>query len=293
MTYANNIGEAQKLPSIRSVTPIDEPIGDDRETQYKIMRIVVTQNATVFNTDEASRIRRITDPIKVSGDHITILAVDGQDFIGLSLNRQQYIPVRQGQTIRRRFTEFRLRTFGYLNGGPVPIAVPQGLFMMPTEVTLAVSYGPLVQTDFRATGFKMGCPKFRGTATVGGVTIFGGMNSGPSNNSVPHQILKWGGTMLLRNLDGAASLFLSDAPPTFFSPDTAWEIFPGEVLSLDAESRLSQANRRIFNELLGPYLYCLAGTVPYNVMLSSWGDSSDLESLSGIPACGLEYSDNV
>jgi len=298
--YGSNVRNAQ-LPVAR---PGAEP-GDaqliDRARNYKILVVTPNQNSAVFPADESTRIARTSPPFKFAGDTLTVLNIEGQDHVAISLNRGQYIPVRVGAVIHRDFTEFRVRAFGWLPPS-AGFAFTGPFSPFPTEIVLAVSYGPLVEYDdtFRP-GFKAGCPKFRGSATATGVDIFAG-SLDAINAAIPRQVLKYGGTMMIRNR-GAASLYLYDGTPGSFnnagagpnSPNSSWEILQNEVFTMQADGRLSASTSTVVGAAF-PLRVCLAcagaGPVAYTAMLSSWGDASDPESGTSL-ATGLEYGDRT
>jgi len=291
MTPGTNIPDAQ-LPRL---APLELP--DDSDTDYRLVVVDVpfrNPNPTIYN--------RVTAPYKYAGDHLTVIQVQGPYHLGIAVNKgKSYIPVREGDVITRRFDEFRAKAFG---GFQLPSQGPsqsEGIYL--GRMIVGVSWGPLLQQATFKPGFRAGCPKFRGTATSTGVTLYGGADAAVDGGTA-RTICHWGGTVMIRNRDQVNSLFLYDGIGGDFQPAGvngfndplgAWEILPGEVLSLDANSKLSA--RRTIGTATAPStlcLGCLAGTVPYTVMISSWGDSSNMDdnqiSASGqSSATDLEY----
>jgi len=279
-----NVGEAQ-LPVARTPEKLLDPLKVERARNYSIFRIVLPDFSTGF-------LERITKPIKTSGDHLTVLSIEGPHEVGIAINRgNQYLPIEEGTVITREIVELSVKAFVGIqpSGGlglPTIFEVAFGSFV---EVTFAVSWGPLLTFPPRhVPGLRGQFPMGRGTATANGVRILD-IFRGPSHNW-PVQILKRGGTLLIRNLDLAATLYLYHgvggdfnlANPGAGGLTGAWEIGPREVLTLEARSRLSQRFR--FDGTLGLTL-CLAtsgGNVLYNVIASNWGDSSDPDSRTDV-----------
>jgi hypothetical protein len=290
-----NIPSAQ-LPSIRPLI-LKDNVSGDKAQNYKIVKLLLPLLDQINLT-----FTRKTPPIKLSGDTITVMAIEGPHSIGISLNAgQQYIPVREGDILTREFSEFRVASFGSVPPLGVPIGtasdVERGSF---TTITLAISYGRLIEQAFFKPGFTGQFPIGVGAAATTGTPIQS-VFRGPENN-VPSQILKYGGTMLLRNLDPLNSLFMyygsggdfnpagsAVQPAGAGNPGTAWTIYPKELLQLDGRSRLSVSDRFGAG---GGFTLCVAGenaAVNFAVMLSTWGDASDPDAqmIKGITS--LEY----
>jgi len=274
MTPGTNIPDAQ-LPRL---APLDLP--DDSDTDYRLVVVDVpfrNPNPTIYN--------RVTAPYQYAGDHLTVIQLQGPFHLGIAVNKgKAFIPVREGDVITRRFTEFRAKAFAPFalpSAGP---SLSSGNFL--GRMIVGVSWGPLLRQGVFKPGFSAGCPKFRGTATTTGVTLYGGADA-QVDGGTARTICHWGGTVMIRNRDTAQSLFLYDGIGGDFNPAGvggqsdplgSWEILPGEVLSLDANSKLS-SRRTIGTSTVptGLCLACAAGTVSYVAMVSSWGDTSNMD----------------
>ncbi len=278
-----NIAEAQ-LGTARDAVPPD-PIASEKARGYRIFRIRIDTTS------------RTSAPIKVEGTHLTVLEVVSQHAVGIALNRGgQFIPIREGDEITREFSEFRVRNFGPLiqAGG-----TQQGVYLPgPCEVMVLVSYGRIVRRQPVDNRFAAAFPIFKGTATATGVSLFDGIvvASQPLFRFRFKDVAKWGGTVMIRNLHPANNIMLymggtggfNNAGTLTQSPTSAWQIFPGEVLTLDTRCRVSTA----FVTLAEICLATAAGTADYNVMLSNWGDSTDPSALTD-GGTDLEYSSGV
>lgn len=279
-----NIPEAQALPSLRPYVAEDVQ-ALERASNYKLWKV----SLPFVDQLGFGSFSRVAPVIKASGDHLTVISVEGPHELGIAVNRgNDYLPIAEGTVITRQLSEISVKAFSFLPPLGVVVPTPSDANTNAlTTVTFATSWGPLWSTPFRfVTGLQGQFPMGGGVAGITGVRIMDIFN-GPENN-VPIEVLKRGGTMLIRN-SGAVDMYLYWGNGGDFNPGGsgvaslagAWIIPAGGVLTLEARSRLSQRVRADGLQFVTLCLASSAGNCAFNVIVSSWGDASELESNTG------------
>lgn len=271
MAHPPGVGVAQ-LPNTRPYGDQESRIEADKRRAYEIVTVTILARPLL-----ASLSNPVRDSLKQGfpGDNLTLLELIGANSVGVRLGKgRKFMPVSEGDTIKRDFQDFTVRHFGPVSkGNLVAIAWPDFPFE-DVIATFLVSYGEAIVKPAKRPGFSAGFYTWKGLATAAGVNIADSLRdltNYQTDLSTP-TLGKHGGTILIRNLDLAASLFLYNGANVFDpagvtepSPASAFEIRAGETLSLNLKGRHTKMR-----------LASLAGTVAFNIMADSAPDLSDL-----------------
>lgn len=277
--------DAGQSPSLRRLR--DSAVADDsarsRRT-YSLIRYRAPGEGVLGE-------RRRDQTFEVQGDHIYVLEVTGAEFLGLSTmtgaKGNSFVPVFEGDTFSREFERFTVRQFGAKR-----ITDLTPLTTVPAEALFLVSWGPMLARPRKGLGFHAGFVAAKITATTVGADLIGLFNA--AHGGVPGvnaATLRFGGTMIIRNLSLAASAFFyygsvggyNVGGGAYPSSDQSWELLPGETWEVPFESRvanLRHPNGIGFDSTL--IAACEAGTVDLRVIVSRGGfDLSDFEAVDG------------
>lgn len=257
-----------QLPNLHPYGDQEELILKDRRRAYEVVEVVL------LNTSVSNGVRQQDSLLqRFPGDHLYLRELSGATAVGVRVRKGgKFIPLHEGETITREFEDFTVRNLTW--DDRVVFGGYPGKGAQPIVATFVVSYGQAVLPAEKRPGFKGDLPAWRGTATPAGVAILDGLLLNPNYplGTTDPVLGKNGGTIIIRNLDFAASIFVYSGLPATFdstavgepSPNTSFEIFPREALTLDLKGRTT-----------GLCVACLAGTVPFNVLADGWGDLTD------------------
>lgn len=231
-----------------------------------------------YNSDADSNGSRDRDQtFEIPGDHVHVLELNGSDVIGIATGQRErgFIPLHEGQTYKRPFDRFTIRNF---SRRPLTQTVG-GDAGGPTTALLLVSRGEVIEVGHKPKGFFAGFPVWQGDATVDGVDVFANIPFSGNAITSPRVVnpLRFGGTLKVKNLDGANALWLYYGTPgnfrvapdtiTFYSAEHAWRLDAGQEITLEAEASL----RRVIGATLGTVCVAsTAGTVRFCAMISRY-----------------------
>jgi hypothetical protein len=290
---STHITDAARLPRVRPSTPSSHDSAErDRESAYSLLRYRFERS--IFPTNVKTR----DQVFEVSGDHVHVHELIGCASIGISTDGgKRYIPVREGDTVKRRFTKLKVR---FLGDAQMPNATEPGLNSGAVEALFLVSWGEAIVRAPKRIGFHPGFPAVRMNATTTGVDIlsaFTTTNAKMQNGAT----LKFGGQIVIKNLDaispcyiyyGAAGDYATGGGSPRPTRDYAFELGPRETLILDCESRMVNVQRSLVNDgnvTASICAACEAGTVAINVLVSRWAvDADEAESVITASVPGIE-----
>lgn len=264
-------------PGLGRLIPVEgtagQELSDDRARNVQ----VATYRATYSNV---TGLRPLDRQFKVSGDTLTFLEVIGADSVYVRFGREgPFLPVEEGMTYHRRFDEiwFRAVAPGFPGG------TQAGTF---AEVRFAATWGTLLTRPFKQYGFRRGFLTVTLTATAAGIDIpaaivaLGGFLQRPI-------LGKFGGTLIFKNLDNAAVLYIAQWPLAAIAPNLTgfMEIEPRQTFTMEVEGEMTNALKNpvddvsapIFNETL--VAASAAGNVNFKLTIPRVVyDQSDYES---------------
>lgn len=276
--------DARGLPRLR---PADADASPAEQARVERARAYSIQRWSGQLDAAAQRVTLVDTEYEVPGDHIHVLELIGSDSLAIATRQRDrtydFIPVREGDTIRREFDMFTVRN----------LSIPDITGIFPVgEAKFLVSHGEVLTRLPRPHEFGAGMASATGVATPGGVDLFDNAFSG-AGSGTPHasyippglraSFLKYGGTLRVKNKDLASPLYIGwGAVGNGFQALNTWEIDPGAIDELEVPGRMSFAKHSISsvaNAFLTLCAYCDAGTITYKVLVSNMGfDGSDEES---------------
>lgn len=148
---------------------------------------------------------------EVTGDHLFLEELNGSDIVQVRLDsdRNPFITMEEGDTIRRPFQRFWVRSNS------------RNLFVdtiNPVEAKFICSLGPVIYKAPKKYGMRGGMFSTGGTATDAGVDAFANIPSQyPSIGNSRVAVMKFGGTVIIDNRDTANDLFFYFGIPGSFS----------------------------------------------------------------------------
>ena len=298
-------------PGLSRLTPPQEqtPEGPDieRSKAYQLFRVRL-------DYDNGNNARSADRIIHTSGDHLTVLEIQGADQVAIRTDRSTnpFVPVREGDRISRRFDSVTLRpmSLDLFAPGTLGIDPDLGGSMIAgfAEVLILVSWGPMLTRPFKEYGFRRGFFAGKGSATQTGVDIFATIAAlhGFSDRAGWPLIGRFGGTFVFKNMDPAADIYIGMGfannmkPPADPHPwpgaDTCWIVSPGETLKMRLESLMSNVRKSPYPNALTLYgnlsliaMTDFAGTAPFRAMVSSGPvDGADAESGGTVQRIGYD-----
>lgn len=285
--------EAARLDRVRPSHPGSQDAADSaRLSSYSTIRYVFDRTNAVSNAPASDQ------RYEVSGDHIHVLELSSGP-IGISLDGgKKFIRVREGDTLKRAFSKVVIRYYGDpVTHDPVNLGA---MFTPIIEGCFLVSYGEAITRLQRRSDFAPGFPARRVTATTVGIDLLSEFTI--SGLTVPGGgSLRGGGTLILKNRDIVNPVFFYYGTPGTWDAaavqlpnrNYAFEIGPGETLTLEIGGKMLRLARSMATDVAGVYAsLCLAtdsGTASVNAMLSNWyADRGDEEGQSVIATLGTE-----
>jgi len=260
--------DAARLPAIQHPEAASR-----RDAGYMVIRY----NADAVNGD--GLIER-DQTFQIPGDHVHVIELVGADVIGIATGAKErgFIPLHAGDTFRRPFDRFTIRNYARRGGALTLGGSPRA----QASALLLVSFGPVLSREFpKPKDFHAGFPTWQGVATTDGVDVFTNIPFGWTAVGVLRVVnpMRFGGTLLLKNLDMASPIWIySGAGTEFRQPGVndanpsalhSWRLDAGETLTLVSESSLRHVNGN--GSISTVCAACDAGAAPrFSCMLSRY-----------------------
>lgn len=275
--------DAARLSRVRPSHPgSEEAANRDRENSYSLVRYRFERvNAT-------SNMNAIDQTFETPGDCITVLELTGSAQIAISLGKNRFIPVREGDTLTRSFSKFVVRFLGDRSTSPSSTFTNN---YGATEALLLVSFGRVLTREPKTNAFSSGFPARRITCAADGTDVLGGFRTSGLFFEQGGS-LKGGGTLILKNLSPSEPIFIFYGVEGTFhygsgsvpNENYAFQVDPGESLTLECASKMLQAQISNAGDVADLFSSIIAaspsGAAKLNAMLSRWNpDATDPDTL--------------
>jgi hypothetical protein len=275
--------DAARLARVRPSHPGSEEAADrDRQNSYSLVRYRFDRTSSISDRNA------VDQTFEMPGDCVHVLELTGSAQIAISLGKNRFIPVREGDTLTRSFSKLVVRFLGDRSTSPSSTYTQN---YGTTEALLLVSYGRVLTREPKRNDFSSGFPARRVTCDATGTDV---LNAFRTSGLFFEQggSMKGGGTVIMKNLSPSEPIFIFYGVPGSFHYGTgsvpnenyAFQIDPGESLTLECSSRMLQAQSSNAEDVADLFSSIIAASpssaATLNVMLSRWNpDASELETV--------------
>lgn len=219
-------------PSLPRLLAPDRPQTKGEARGYRVVKLLLGVDASGNPKLEEEQL------FEGEGTHIYLAELNGSDSVSVKLDLPGagWIEMEEGDVLSREFTRFWARSnsrFGDASSGFKTLGGP-------CEATFYVSIGPMIVRAPKKYGLRAGFFTVGGTATTVGVDAFGGFATQyaalfPKGKPA---FLKYGGTILIRNVDPAVSLYVYSGTVGSFA--SGGGVYPDETTSLEIPAGVTQ-----------------------------------------------------